>query len=85
MMLTDEQCDEFRRLPLSFNGMVREIYKAGYEARDGADRPLPEPPITTVMVLNEVGQLTATHLTKPLYTAEQLREYARAGKEKNHD
>ena len=29
MMLTDEQCDEFRRLPLSFNDMVRAIYSAG--------------------------------------------------------
>ena len=28
-MLTDEQCDEFRRLPLSFNDMVRAIYTAG--------------------------------------------------------
>ena len=28
-MLTDEQCDEFRRLPLSFNDMVRAIYEAG--------------------------------------------------------
>lgn len=30
--LTDEQCDEFRRLPCSFNDMVREIYRAGYLA-----------------------------------------------------
>ena len=28
--LTDEQCDEFRRTPGSFNNMVREIFKAGY-------------------------------------------------------
>jgi hypothetical protein len=28
-MLTNEQCDEFRRLPLSFNDMVRAIYEAG--------------------------------------------------------
>lgn len=29
MSLTDEQCDEFRRLPLSFRDMVRAIYEAG--------------------------------------------------------
>lgn len=29
MMLTDEQCNEFRRLPLSFNDMVRAIHGAG--------------------------------------------------------
>ena len=28
-MLTDDQCDEFRRLPVSFNDMVRAIYCAG--------------------------------------------------------
>ena len=28
-MLTDEQCNEFRRLPMSFNDMVRAIYEAG--------------------------------------------------------
>ena len=28
-LLSDEQCNEFRRLPCSFNDMVREIYKAG--------------------------------------------------------
>ena len=27
--LTDEQCNEFRRMPLSFNDMVRAIYEAG--------------------------------------------------------
>jgi hypothetical protein len=29
MTLTDEQCDEFRRLPCPFNDMVRAIYRAG--------------------------------------------------------
>ena len=29
-MLTDEQCNEFRRMPGSFNDMVRAIYEAGY-------------------------------------------------------
>lgn len=29
--LTDEQCDEFRRLPCSFRDMVRQIYMAGYQ------------------------------------------------------
>lgn len=29
-MLTDEQCDEFRRTPGTFNDMVRAIYDAGY-------------------------------------------------------
>lgn len=28
--LTDAQCDKFRRLPCSFNDMVRAIYKAGH-------------------------------------------------------
>lgn len=28
-MLTDEQCNEFRRLPGSFNDMVRAIHEAG--------------------------------------------------------
>lgn len=31
-LLTDEQCDEFRRLPVSFNDMVRAIHKAGHAA-----------------------------------------------------
>lgn len=35
-ILTDEQCDQFRRLPCSFNDMVRAIYLAGY--RDAAKR-----------------------------------------------
>lgn len=30
--LTDEQCEKFRRLPCSFNDMVRRIYEAGREA-----------------------------------------------------
>ena len=29
LMLTDDQCDEFLRLPLSFKDMVRAIYQAG--------------------------------------------------------
>ena len=29
MRLTDKQCDEFRRLPCSFNDMVRAIHEAG--------------------------------------------------------
>lgn len=28
--LTDEQCDEFRRMPASFRDMVRAIHKAGF-------------------------------------------------------
>ena len=28
-MLTDEQCNEFRRLQMSFNDIVRAIYEAG--------------------------------------------------------
>ena len=28
-MLTDEECNEFRRLPMSFNDMVRAIFCAG--------------------------------------------------------
>ncbi len=31
--LTDEQCNEFRRLPGSFNDMVRIIYEAGAKAQ----------------------------------------------------
>ena len=30
--LTDEQCEKFRRLPGSFNDMVRAIYEAGIAA-----------------------------------------------------
>lgn len=29
-MLTDEQCNEFRGLPCSFNDMVRAIHADGY-------------------------------------------------------
>lgn len=32
MNLTDKQCDEFRRMPGSFNDMVRAIYAAGRKA-----------------------------------------------------
>lgn len=28
--LTDDQCDEFRRMPASFRDMVRAIHKAGF-------------------------------------------------------
>lgn len=28
-MLTEEQCAEFRRLPGTFNDMIRDIYEAG--------------------------------------------------------
>lgn len=28
-ILSDEQCDEFRRLPTSFNAMIRTVYIAG--------------------------------------------------------
>jgi len=34
-ILTDEQCDEFRRLPVSFNDMVRAIYNAGRNREKG--------------------------------------------------
>ena len=30
--LTDDQCDKFRRMPGTFNDMVRAIYRAGVEA-----------------------------------------------------
>ena len=30
LVLSDEECDEFRRMPLSFNDMVRAIYSSGY-------------------------------------------------------
>jgi len=36
-MLTDEQCNDFRRLPLSFNDMVRAIFRAGFIAGDASD------------------------------------------------
>ena len=36
MRLTDEQCDEFRRLPLSFRDMVRAIYEAGIAEEQAA-------------------------------------------------
>lgn len=35
--LTDDQCDEFRRLPLSFRDMVRAIYAAGRASAQGAE------------------------------------------------
>ena len=44
-MLTNEQCDEFRRLPLSFNDMVRAITKpvcASPNARQRSEMPLRE-------------------------------------------
>lgn len=31
--LTEAQCEQFRRLPGSFNDMVRAIFRAGWEAR----------------------------------------------------
>ena len=39
-MLTDEQCSEFRRLPLSFNDMVRAIHDAGqkHSLEDAANK-----------------------------------------------
>ena len=36
-MLTDEQCNNFRRLPLSFNDMVREIFRSGFIAGDASE------------------------------------------------
>lgn len=30
--LTDKQCNEFRRKPLTFDGMVRDIFDAGVKA-----------------------------------------------------
>ncbi len=36
--LTAEQCNDFRRLPLSFNDMVRAIYSAGLAARTCAGK-----------------------------------------------
>lgn len=40
-MLTDDQCNEFRRLPGTFNDMVRAIYEAGRasKAAEYADVP----------------------------------------------
>lgn len=40
-MLTEEQCAEFRRLPGTFNDMVRAIYEAGRasKAAEYADVP----------------------------------------------
>jgi len=31
-MLTDDECNEFRRLNMSFNDMVRAIYDAGRQS-----------------------------------------------------
>ena len=39
MSLTDEQCDEFRRLQMPFNDMVRAIYEAGEDAMDDEIAP----------------------------------------------
>ena len=40
-MLTEEQCAEFRRLPGTFNDMIRDIYEAGRasKAAEYADVP----------------------------------------------
>lgn len=37
--LTDDQCDEFRRLPVSFNDMLRATYAAG-AASQGEQEPV---------------------------------------------
>jgi len=39
-MLTDDQCNEFRRLPLSFNDMVRAIYDAGRQQVLDSEKPV---------------------------------------------
>jgi len=31
--LTDEMCDKFRRMPCSFNDMIRHAYKSGADSR----------------------------------------------------
>ncbi len=69
--LTDEQCDEFRRLPLSFNDMVRAIYEAGMEnaARVCA--------LEAVMFDIQGAHATATHC------AEQIRKAAKEKRDAN--
>lgn len=37
--LTDDQCNEFRRLPVSFNDMVRAIWTAGFQAKTPRSDP----------------------------------------------
>ena len=38
--LTDAQCDEFRRAPLSFNDMLRAVYRAGTDATTTYDQAI---------------------------------------------
>lgn len=40
--LTDDECDEFRRLPVNFNDMVRAAYNAGYKDKDNIINKLVE-------------------------------------------
>lgn len=54
--LTDEQCDEFRRLPGSFNDMVRAIYQAGMGARQESDAV-----IARNMVIGDGEQISKTY------------------------
>lgn len=71
--LTDEKCNEFRRLPVSFNDMVRAIYKAGAAdraARIGEFPALPEPDHATVSPWDK----DATQMV--FFTADQMRAYA---------
>jgi hypothetical protein len=49
--LTDDQCDEFRRLPLKFNDMIRAIYFAGYSLA-----------IDDMLHLNIIDESTETRL-----------------------
>lgn len=77
--LTDEQCDAFRRLPGSFNDMVRAIYRAGREstATPPADAALADE-ITDAQLLKAYttasnGEVLA-HSWRPIFL-----RYARIG------
>ena len=62
--ITDEQCDEFRRLPGSFNDMVRAIYRAGREstATPPADAALADVLKVVECQLGHAADVSATYV-----------------------
>ena len=75
--LTDHQCDEFRRLPLSFRDMVRAIYAAGQAAQPepaaAAERsPLTDDRIESIRKANlgrNSGELYALEFARAIESA----------------
>ena len=63
--LTDEQCEEFRRLPGSFNDMVRAIYEAGMVANQAKLG-------IAVYALEQIAPYWNIDGVKPLYPYEEI-------------